>query len=230
MGKKAEQFEHIVRSALDLAAETGWRRLTMSEIAARAGVSLADLYAQFPTKWTILCGLSRLVDKAMLEPGAPDPAEAPRDRLFEVLMRRFDALAPHRTGVLAVLKDLPGDPVAAFAQLFPLHLSMRWALELAGIPPQGLIGAAKVQVLKGIYVLVLRVWRDDASTDLGRTMAELDRRLRQAEQLANIFDRRGRRTRQAAAAEAAAAAPSGGETPPEGGQTPPEGGEAPTPS
>lgn len=230
MGNKAELQEHIVRSALDLAAERGWRPLTMTEIAGRAQVSLDELYDHFPTKWTLLCGLSRIIDRAMLASGPADPTESPRDRLFEVLMRRFDALTPYRLGVLAVLKDLPGDPGAALAQLFPLQLSMSWALELAGMPPQGLLGAAKVEVLKGLYLLVLRVWREDASADLGRTMAALDSRLRQAEQLANTFERRGRRPRHETPTAEAPPAPDTGAGEPAGAAKPQEGGEAPAPT
>jgi hypothetical protein len=57
------------------------------------------------------------------------------------------------------------------------------------------------KILAGIYVRVFNVWLKDDSADLARTLAELDRRLQQAEGLARwLRGLRGRRTRPAAAA------------------------------
>ena len=184
-----ELADHLVRSALDLAASQGWRSITLRDVADRGEVSLDAVYRRFPDKSALLMGLGRMVDAAVLAGGDTDMDEPPRDRLFDVLMRRFDVLAAHREGVRSVLADLRLDPVGALAELPGLTRSMRWMMEAAGIPSGGLIGAAKVRALAVLYLLVLRVWIDDDTPDMARTMKELDNRLKQAEQLANTFDR-----------------------------------------
>ncbi len=193
MNTQADSSEQIVKAALDLAAERGWRTLTMTEIAARAGISLDELYWRTPGKPAILAAFDQMIDRAVLAGGSADPADKPRDRLFEVMMRRFDALSEYRAGVAALIRDLPADPVSALAELPRLNTAMQWTLEAAGIPATGLIGRLKVQALGVVYLLVLRVWLDDDSEDQSRTMAALDKRLQQAEQLANTFDRSPRR-------------------------------------
>lgn len=184
-----ELADHLVRSALDLAGVQGWRSVTLRDVAEKGEVSLDTVYRRFPDKSALLRGLGRMVDAAVLAGGDTDLDEPPRDRLFDVLMRRFDVLASHRDGVRSVLEDLRLDPVTALTELPGLTVSMRWMMESAGIPASGLIGAAKVRGLAVVYLLVLRVWINDDSPDMARTMKELDSRLKQAEQLANTFDR-----------------------------------------
>lgn len=185
----AETADRIVKSALDLAAERGWRTLTLLDIAERSGLSLDELYRHFPGKSAILHGIGGMVDRAVLAGGPADLEEPPRDRLFEIMMRRFDTLATHREGVLAILGEMRMDPLTVLAHLPSLTLSMRWMLEAAAMPATGLLGEARVRALGLIYVLVLRVWMTDDSPDMATTMRELDSRLRQAEQLANTFGR-----------------------------------------
>jgi len=206
MPKKADIANHIVTTAVDLAGEKGWRPLTLAEVAQAARVPMSALYRHCPTKPDLLAGFSRMIDQAVLSDGLPGPDETPRDRLFDLLMRRFDVLSGHRPGVRAILRDLRFDPLAALLQARQVELSMRWTLQSAGIATGGLLGRARVQALCLIYGLVLRVWEQDDSPDLDRTMKALDQRLRQAEQWENTFGRgRGeRRAEQPSAPQAAA--------------------------
>ena len=189
MAKKADVPNHIVTTAVDLAAEKGWRALTLAEIAEAAKVPMSALYRHYPTKADLLTGLGRMVDQAALSENLPGEDESPRDRLFDLMMRRFDLLSAHRAGVKAILRDLRRDPLSALIQARQLELSMRWTLQSAGIPTRGLLGRARVRALGLVYLLVLRIWEKDDSPELDRTMKALDQRLRQAEQWQNSFGR-----------------------------------------
>lgn len=197
MPKKAETSpsHRIAGTAVDLAASRGWHALTMTEIAVAADMSLAELYRHAASKTDLLRAFAGMVDEAVLADGPPDAEDSPRDRLFDLLMRRLDVLNAHREGVRAVLRDLRRDPLAALAQQPALDRSMRWTLEAAGLARPGPLGLVKVRALGVLYLVVLRTWMDDDSEDMARTMAALDRRLRQAEQFANTFEPGARRGR-----------------------------------
>ena len=137
MAKKADVPNHIVTTAVDLAAEKGWRALTLADVAQAARVPISALYRHYPSKVDLLAGLGRMIDQAALSEGLPGEDEAPRDRLFDLLMRRFDMLSAHRAGVLAILRDLRRDPLSAVLQGRQLELSMRWTLQSAGIGTAG---------------------------------------------------------------------------------------------
>ena len=194
MAESDDEPERILQGALELAAARGWQDVTLADIARAAGVSLARLYQLYPGKSAILAAYMRRVDAAVLSGETPFEAEeSPRDRLFEILMQRFDVLARDRAAVAGILRDLPRDPPAALAALPTLARSMAWMLEAANIPSDGVAGRLRAQGLAAIWLSTLRVWVDDDSPDMARTMAALDRNLRRAEGLARLLrPRRGR--------------------------------------
>jgi AcrR family transcriptional regulator len=171
--------DKIIDAALACIARQGWRRLSLADIAAEAGLPILRAYRLFSSKPAILCGFFRRIDEAVLAaPPDGEPDERPRDRVFDLLMRRFDALHPYRAALDVLARDLPTDPLAALTAGVGLLRSMRWMLEAAGISAEGLGGAVAVKLTAAAYLATLRVWRRDESPDLAPTMAALDRRLR----------------------------------------------------
>jgi AcrR family transcriptional regulator len=174
--------QRLIAAALDLAARQGWRRTGLAEIAAAAGLDLHAAYALHRSKGSILRAFIRSIDARVLEGAKPAASETPRERLFDTLMRRFDALKPHRAAIGAIARDTIGHP-AALARLAPLRGSMAWMLEASGISAAGCRGRVATHAALGLYLGVLRVFLADDSADLARTMAALDRGLRRGEAL-----------------------------------------------
>ena len=174
--------DRIIDAMLALVATEGWRRLSLAAIADAAGLPILRVYRVFGSKQAVLGGLSRRVDEAVLAtPPAAEADERPRDRLFDLLMRRFDALQPHKTALEILGRELRGDPLAALCVGAGLLRSMRWMLEAAEIATDGLRGALAVKLTTAAYLSAARVWQRDDSADMGPTMAALDGRLRRIE-------------------------------------------------
>ncbi len=182
------RLDRLVDAALALAAEIGWPQVSLADIAGRAELSLAETFALVPDRGAVLDGFLDRIDDRMLASVAPDLAEPARDRLFEVIMGRFDALAPYREGFGAILRALPADPLAALAMVPGLWRRLSCILEAAGLASTGPIGALRVQGLAIVYVQALRVWATDDSPDLATTMAALDRSLRRIDPVARRLD------------------------------------------
>lgn len=199
-GANGERDARIVDAALSLAAARGWRGLALADIAAAAGLSLAEVAARYPGKGAILDGLARRADLAVLAGAREEDRDQPaRDRLLDALMRRFDALRPWREGLRAVRRD----PAAAVGAAPALMRSMTATLEAAGIPGDGPGGFVRAAGLAAIYLSALRVWLDDESEDGGATTAHLARRLERADRLLAACRRCARRGRSADARAAA---------------------------
>ncbi|MBV9862537.1 MAG: TetR/AcrR family transcriptional regulator [Alphaproteobacteria bacterium] len=174
--------DRIIDAALTLIARTGWRNLSLAAVAGEAAVPILSVYRIFPSKQAILCGHYRRIDETVLSaPPEPEPGERPRDRVFDLLMRRLDALGPCKPAVQTLSRELPADPASALCLAGALLRSMRWMLEAAGIAPVGLGGAVAVRLTTAAYLATMRVWLRDDSLDLARTMATLDARLRRIE-------------------------------------------------
>ncbi|MSO93136.1 MAG: TetR family transcriptional regulator [Rhodospirillales bacterium] len=176
----------IIDAALALAARQGWAEVSLTDIAGRAGVSLTDALAEFPTKAAVVTGYFRDIDSAVLSKGSAD-GDSPRDRLFDMLMRRFDRMTADKPAVVSILRDTLTDPCALACAGPRLARSMSLMLEAAGLSASGVGGPLRVKGLMLIYANALRVWFADESADLDKTMAALDRALQQAEALIRIL-------------------------------------------
>jgi AcrR family transcriptional regulator len=174
--------DRIIDAALARIAALGWRRLSLAGVAAEAGVPVLRVYRAFGSKRAILCGFLERIDAVVLvDPPPGEPEEHPRDRIFDLLMRRFDALRPYKPVLAALQRELPGDPIAALCLGARLSRSMRWMLDAADITTSGLAGALAVKLADAAYLSAMQVWQRDDSTDLAPTMAALDSRLRRIE-------------------------------------------------
>ena len=180
----------LLTAAFRIAHDEGWRHVNVVKAARAAGLPLADARVRFPSRVSILLRFGQMADQAALE-GAP--AEGPvRDRLFDLLMRRFDALQAQRAGVLALMRALPLEPPLAFVLACATRRSMRWMLQATGITATGLRGELEVKGLVAVWLWVLRAWERDDSADLSGTMAALDTALERAEQVAGLLRRSDR--------------------------------------
>jgi AcrR family transcriptional regulator len=180
----------IVDALMELAAERRFEDISVRDICKQAGVTLADFRDFFPSKGAALAGFSRRIDRVVLAEDSGELAdESPRERLFDILMRRLEALAPYREGVREAGAWLRREPAAALAMNQVATSSMRFMLEAAGIEAEGAAGLIKVQGLALAWARVLRVWLDDEDPALSKTMAELDRVLTRGEQAAAGVDR-----------------------------------------
>ncbi len=197
--KAAPRSADPVDAMLDLVAAEGWRAVTFGRIATACGISLSELYGQYSSKSDLLVGYSRRIDAAMLEALGPSPLAAEgsviKDRLFEALMARFDAMTPQKEAIRVLMRDLPGDPAALACFLYGgLRRGLDWALAAADLDATGLAGSIRRKLLGAVYLDALRVWLRDDESDLAATMAHLDKRLSQVSRCLTArrpFSRRG---------------------------------------
>ncbi|SLN74495.1 TetR/AcrR family transcriptional regulator [Oceanibacterium hippocampi] len=171
----------VVEATMALVGEEGWSATTLNRIADRSGVGLAEIRRHFRSRPAILEAFARHVDEAVLAGGHFDADEPARDRLFDVLMRRFDALAPHKEAIRRLAAEARRHPLTALSGGPSFLRSMTWMLAAAGIGTGGLAGMVRARGLGVVYLRTLTVWLDDESEDLGRTMSTLDKALKRAE-------------------------------------------------
>ena len=181
--------EKIVAAFLTLLADERFESIGLADVAAQAGVSLAQLRDEFPSMLAILAAHIKTTDRAVLAADISDMAEEPeRERLFDVLMRRLEILAPHRDAVRSLLRSARRDPPFAFALNGLVVRSQQWMLTAAGIGASGPRGMVRAQGLAVLFASVLRTWVDDDDPGQARTMAALDRALGRGQRLLGLME------------------------------------------
>jgi AcrR family transcriptional regulator len=168
----------ILAAALGCAAAKSWADVTLLDVAEAAQLSLSEVRDEFTSKTHIIAGVLRAVDDEVLKrAGKRTEGQEARDRLFDIIMTRFDVLGPHK----AALQSIHASGAADIALALPYLASQHWMLQAAGIGTDGALGAMRLAGLGLAYASVFRTWLADDEAGLAKTMAALDRRLRRGE-------------------------------------------------
>ena len=196
--------EKALDAFLGLIAEKSYADVALRDVAEAAGLGFADLYRLYPDKLSLAAAFMARIDAEVLAgtSSSTDPEETVRDRLFDVMMRRYDALKPHRAALRALRRAGTRDPVLAIAMGPALRRSMAAMLEAASVSSEGLPGALRQNGLLAIHYAVSRVFDRDETIDLSKTMAALDDRLKRAERWTQLFDKYVKSPRSRTAPEA----------------------------
>lgn len=177
----ADPRRRAVEALLTLAATQRWDDIELDAVAREAGVPLVELRRLFPSKLAMLGALARIADDAVLGTPASDLAGEPvRERLFDLVMRRLDALAPYKPGLKRALPALRRDPLSLAAFNRSAIASWRYMFASAGIPTEDALGALRLQGMVLLMARVIEVWLEDEEPELSKTMAALDRELKRA--------------------------------------------------
>ena len=181
--------DKIIDALMELLAAERIEDIGFGAIARRAGLTLADCRAEFRSVLAVLAAYTKEIDQQVLSGGDADTAEEPpRERLFDVLMRRLEALAPHKAAIRSLARSAARDPALAVALNGLTVRSMQWMLTAADIGAAGPKGILRGQGLALMYASVMRTWLDDEDPGLARTMAALDRGLSRGAWWSGLLD------------------------------------------
>jgi AcrR family transcriptional regulator len=179
-----------VRAAFDLAKEHGWGEITLADIAQASHLDLADLRREFSCKADIVRAFQKEVDAAVLSRARTSAeTQSPRDRLFDIVMTRFEVMQPYKPALKRISAYLCCRPGEAAAVLCSSLASQYWMLAAAGTKLDGPGGALRVTGLASLYAKVFQIWLDDPSPSLDKTMAALDKRLTRGERMLSAVER-----------------------------------------
>lgn len=182
--KTTPDRDAIIDALMALAAERPWDDIELSDIVERAGVSLAAFREAFPSKGAVLGAFAKRIDVEVLAGTSDELADEPaRERLFDVYMRRIDALTPYKAALKRINVAVRRDPLSLAALNQVALNSQRFMLAAASIPTEDSLGPLRIQGAVLVFANVMETWYDDDSPDLARTMARLDRELKRGERM-----------------------------------------------
>lgn len=189
MAENSANRKKIIEALLTLLADEPIERIGLDDIATAAGVSLADLRGEFSSVMSVLAAHMKEIDQQVLSADVSDVSEEPvRERLFDILMRRLEAHAPHKAAIRSLMKSSLRNPPLALALNSFAARSMSWMMTAAGISTAGPRGVIRAQALTLLYAKVVATWAEDDDPGLARTMSALDRELARGQQLSGFLD------------------------------------------
>jgi len=171
---------HIVDAALELAEEVGWDALRLRLVAERLGLSLAEIQVHFRDLDAVADAWFRRARSAMLAPQPGGfPALPAQERLYQTILRWFDALAAHRkvSGQILRAKLYPSHPHHWVPLIFNLSREVHWLREAALLDAVGRRRQMEEVGLSALFLATLGQWLRDETPGQERTRSALRRRL-----------------------------------------------------
>ncbi|MBO6894179.1 MAG: TetR/AcrR family transcriptional regulator [Roseibium sp.] len=186
----AKTKQKILQTFLDLLSDHAYEDVSMPLIAETSKVKLSDLRSAYASKLDLVAAFAEKIDTHVLDDRDEDMGDQPaRDRLFDILMTRIDALAEHKDAVRALHKAARRDPVLALDFNSLEVRSQKWMLIAAGIDLTGMKGKAAAQGLSIAFARVIDVWLAEDDEGMPRTMAKLDKELDRGTSFMKRIDR-----------------------------------------
>jgi AcrR family transcriptional regulator len=181
MPTKLSPQQKIVNAALALIEKSGWRTLSLSQLAHKSGVPVETFYELCPNKAALMKLIGASVDIAALKRFSPPDERTPaRDRAFDAVLTVFEAMTPFKPALKIIHTETRGDP-AAWLDAAPVLLrSANWVADSAGLTTSGLYGFGLTRGIALLMADTMSVWLEDGE-DHSKTMAHVDRRLRAAQ-------------------------------------------------
>ncbi len=179
------QRQRLGAAALRLLAKKSWDELQLRGVARAAQVPVQDLLTLCPSKIDLVSLILGELTRSLGASHVPETGAAAHDRLFDVAMSWFEALAPHKRAVAALHVGLRRDPLTLLCARSGFAAVARFLLSLAGADQEGQLGARSLGFGLALF-RALPVWLEDEA-DLGRTMARLDTDLRRVGTLLSRF-------------------------------------------
>ncbi|GBF58093.1 hypothetical protein PbB2_01764 [Candidatus Phycosocius bacilliformis] len=173
-----ELLSQLARAALDLSAQRAWEQISLFDLCNASELSLDACAAAGIGKQAIADRLDHDLDLVMLKAAKGVEAGASHhDRLFEIVMARFDGLEDARPSWMSILHGDGQEPATRLARSARRLRTAAWALEACGVSTDQLMSTARILGLARRLSQVENVWMRDGG-DLSKTMAALDQTLR----------------------------------------------------
>ena len=175
--------EKLIILGFNLIEKKGWSYFSLKSLAKENKSDLESIKIFFKNKSEFLESFSEMIDNKVLASIDKDEfnKNSIKDNLFELIMLRFENLNHYKTGLKILLSDLKKSPVELKKIMKKVFDSMDLFLEIANVKNNYLMDFIKVNIIFIIYSYVFNVWLDDQSSEMSKTMAELDKWLSKAE-------------------------------------------------
>lgn len=181
--------DKIIEALMTLLADHAIEDIGLADIASEADVTLSELRAEFGSPMAMLAAYIKDIDRKVLDGGDDDmDDESPRERLFDVLMRRLELLEPHKPAIRSLIRSATRNPGLALTLNAHSVCSQQWMLTAAGIGASGPKGMIRAQGLALMFANVIRTWVNDHDEGHARTLAALDRELARGQRLVGLLD------------------------------------------
>ena len=175
----------IIIQAFSLIKTLGWRSFSLTKLSKKENIPLTDLKNIFNSKDSILDEFSKMIDEEVEKKISFEDfnESSTKDNLFELIMLRFELLGSYKDSLKSILSTSKNNPIILKKISKNVLNSLDFYLEVTNSYTESPKDFFKKNLIFFVYAYVFKIWLDDNSKDLSKTMAELDKLLSLSEKI-----------------------------------------------
>ena len=164
-------------------AKDGWIKFSLLQFSKTQKISIKDLKIFFRNKDHILERFSKMIDFKVESNIDIEEMKntSKKDNLFELIMLRLEVMQTYKVALRNILSSAKEQPIILKKLSKNIINSLDFYLELSLYYDDTPVDFLKKNAIFIVYSLTFRVWLNDESDDLSKTMAELDKFLSMAD-------------------------------------------------
>ena len=186
MNSQDIKFELIDRSFM-IIDKDGWEEFSFKKLANEKKIDVSKINQFFGSKKQLLKEFSKMIDLRVEKEFDFKSLEdsSTKDNLFELIMLRLDYMQPYKNSLKKIIVSISRSPSMLKSVSENVSDSLDFYLELTKAYDSSYFDLFKKKTILLIYSYIFKVWLDDNSEELSRTMSELDKVLSLSEKVAN---------------------------------------------
>lgn len=181
MAAPISSSQKIQASLFKLARKKPQNEIDIAMIAKDSGVSVEEITTLYSAREDIVWDIIARLDADALSTDDFSSDESTHDKLFDLLMKRFESLQEHKEVLRNLTSPFKGTELSSLYVNTAIVRSMGWILETAGVSTSGLDGEARKRALAWVFGTALDVFLSEDDAGLPKTMMSLDRGLSKTE-------------------------------------------------
>ena len=187
MKKNSNKKISYIKLAFKLIEEKGWNDFSLEKLAKEESIKIEDLIFFFKDETNLIESFSEMIDEQVIKEVDLNEfnQNSVKDNIFELIMIRFEKLSPYKKSLDILLKQLKYEPKTLKKLTKKIFNSLDLFLEISNAKNNYVFDFLKLNIMFIIYGYTFKIWLEDDSEDMGKTMAEVDKWLSEAEGYAN---------------------------------------------
>ena len=182
-----DKKNQLIDASFKIIEDKGWDNFTLKKLSEKKNLDINSINQLLRSKKHLLKEFSKMIDfKVEKEFSFEDLHDSStKDNLFELIMLRLEYMQPYKAALKSIIFSIKKQPGMLRSVSNNVLDSLDFYLELTKAYDKSFFDLFKKKSILLIYSYIFKIWLDDNTEELSKTMSELDKLLTFSERLAN---------------------------------------------
>ena len=177
--------EKLFNSVFNYIETNGFSNFSLNELSKQKNINMLKIEKYFISEYQMIDVFIRMINDQVYKEISDSSIDksTTKDTLFEFIMIRFDKLSPYKNGLIKIYEQVRKNPKLLNFISMKIFNFVKTIFNLSGAKKNFILDKLSINTLFLIYLYVFNTWIKDNSSEMSKTMSDLDLCLSRAEMI-----------------------------------------------